>query len=62
MIANQFINRAGGFQRNQTLITFDNGARWHKIATPASVPDCMLVRLADFYEQTYVASCIFKNL
>ena len=59
MIANQFVSRMNGLQRNQTLITFNNGARWQKIQAPAIVngapSNCTLVRLIliaaqyDFY-------------
>ena len=42
MIANQFVRVAGGW-RNQTLISFDNGARWKKIGAQTS--SCVLVRL-----------------
>ena len=42
MIANQFI-RVGRSWRNQTLISFDNGALWQKIGAQTS--DCVLVRL-----------------
>lgn len=46
-MANQFIG--GALKRNQTLITFDNGAQWHKIAAPINdingVPlNCKVVR------------------
>ena len=43
MLANQVV-WAGGYQRNQTVITFDNGARWQKVAAPANPSDCTLVR------------------
>ena len=41
-MANQFVGHMNGSQRNQTLITFDNGAQWHKIEAPTL--DCVLVR------------------
>ena len=48
MIANQYTS-VGGQQRNRTLITFDNGARWHGIAAPVYENGvqtyCDLVRL-----------------
>ena len=43
MIANQFV-LVDGQKRNQTMITFDNGARWHKIAAPSGALQCTLVR------------------
>lgn len=36
MMANQF-TFDGGHKRNQTLITFSNGAQWHRIAAPTLV-------------------------
>ena len=42
MIANQFV-RVGGSLRNQTMISFDNGAQWQKIG--AGTSSCVLVRL-----------------
>ena len=49
MIANQFVSGEDGSRRNQTLITFNNGAHWQKIHAPAIVNDtpsnCALVRL-----------------
>ena len=47
MIANQFAY-VNGQWRNQTLITFDNGATWRQIPVPAnadgSPSNCVLVR------------------
>ena len=48
MIANQFTFDSGR-KRNQTLITFSNGAQWKRIAAPTYVDGeptyCHLVRL-----------------
>ena len=42
MLANQFVY-LGGVWRNQTVITFDNGATWKRIEAPAT-SSCTLVR------------------
>ena len=46
-MANQFTSRMDGSQYNQTVITFDNGAQWHKIQAPAIVngvpSNCVMV-------------------
>ena len=44
MIANQHV----GIERRQTLITFNNGATWQKIAAPAA-SYCRLVRAQCMY-------------
>ena len=47
MIANQIIT-VSSVRRQQTVITFDNGATWQKIAAPANIngvaTNCILVR------------------
>ena len=47
MIANQIIT-VSSVRRQQTVITFDNGATWQKIAAPANIngaaTNCVLVR------------------
>ena len=40
-MANQFVTPG---RYNQTLISFDNGAQWHKIPAPAVVSSCRVVR------------------
>ena len=56
-MANQF-TFVSGLKRNQTLITFTNGAQWHKIAAPTYVDGkptyCNLVRLTVILLHTYV--------
>jgi len=52
MIANQFTFMSGR-RRNRTLITFDNGAQWQRIAAPtyenAVRTYCSLVRWGYYY-------------
>ena len=47
MMANQ-ISTVSSVRRQQTVITFDNGATWQNIAAPANIDgaatNCMLVR------------------
>ena len=47
-MANQFTT-VSGRQRNQTLITFNNGAQWSKITAPTYIDGqqarCYLVRM-----------------
>ena len=66
MIANQFVSRVNGSQRNQTLITFDNGARWQKIQAPAIVngvpSNCTLVRYNDYCKSMHILLIGFINL
>ena len=46
-MANQIIS-VSGLRRQQTLITFDNGATWQKIAAPVNIngaaSNCILVK------------------
>ena len=40
-MANQIVSQGRYYQ---TLISFDNGAQWHKIPAPAAVSGCRVVR------------------
>jgi len=52
IIANQFVSSISSRQ-NRTMITFDNGARWHAIEAPTldvngSSINCNMVRLQHY--------------